>query len=89
MSSKKKKKGSGGAGVVEPGCATSTAALWRATGAHVARMMAVGVGARELRGHLTASELQNNLLEQAVCALGHAFSPCKVKFNPAWRTSST
>ena len=28
-------------------------------------------------------ELQHNLLEQAQVGLGHAFSRCKVKFNPA------
>ena len=83
VSSKKKKKGPAfSLGVVEPDLGKAIA---EATGAHCRSDDVVRELLRGATQHLTkfVPELQNNLLEQAQLGLGHAFSRCKVKFNPA------
>mmetsp|Transcript_21380 Transcript_21380/g.63911 ORF Transcript_21380/g.63911 Transcript_21380/m.63911 type:complete len:502 (+) Transcript_21380:158-1663(+) len=81
VSAKKKKKGSWTLGVVEPDLGRAIA---EATGAQCRSDDVVREVARGARAHLNSlvPEL-TGALEQSQLGLGHAFSRCKVKFNPA------
>lgn len=83
VSSKKKKKGPQFMlGVVEPDLGKAIA---EATGAPCRSDDVVRELLRGATQHLVkfVPELGNHMIEQAQLGLGHAFSRCKVKFNPA------
>jgi len=82
VSAKKKKKGAFSLGVVEPDLAKAIA---DATGASVRSDDVIRELIRGAKQHVASfvPELGSGTLEQSQLGLGHAFSRCKVKFNPA------